>query len=387
MAAPAGLKRIRMRSVLHLIETGGPGGAESVFLELASRLRIDPLHPIPVVSRDGWLAGQLRRRGLEPVILAGQGSLNIRYLRSLTRLIRDNGTELVIAHLFGAAIYASLAGLLTRTPVISVLHGQSDISAGERFAAAKRWLLARGTDKTVFVSAALQNDLHPLLKIPRQQCAVIENGIDMSRYQGAAPAGLRGTLGLPAATVLIGAIGNLRRAKGYETLLRAAQPVCAARSDTHFVIAGDTDGGLFPELQRLQGQLGLTGRVHFLGLRSDVPAILADLDLFVLSSHTEGFSLALVEAMASGRPVIATRSGGPERIIATPQAGVLVPPRDPAALAAEISRLLENEVLRNELAAAARAAVIERFSSERMVSDYHQLSTSLLRRSAGQPPG
>jgi glycosyltransferase involved in cell wall biosynthesis len=367
-----------MSSVLHLIETGGPGGAESVFLELASRLRIDASRDLPVVSRDGWLAAQLRHRGLEPVILSGQGSLNLRYLQQLAQLIRANGTKLVIAHLFGAAVYASLAGLLTRTPVISILHGQSDISAGERFAGAKRWLLARGTARTVFVSAALQNDLHPLLKIPAHRCAVIENGIDMSRYSGVTPAGLRSALGLPGTAVLVGSIGNLRRAKGYETLLNAAQAVCAASPDIHFVIAGDTEGGLFPELQQLRAQLSLADRVHFLGLRSDVAAILADVDLFVLSSHTEGFSLALVEAMASGRAVIATRSGGPERIINTPQAGILVPSGNPQALATEIRRLLADGTLRNQLAAAARAAVIERFSSERMVSDYRRLAAEVI---------
>src|ERR1700755_3242374 len=95
-----------MPSVVHLIETGGPGAAKGVFLELASRLRLDSLRDIPVVSRDGWLAQQLRARGLEPVILAGQGSLNVRYLRQLMRLMRENRTHVVIAHLFGAAVYA-----------------------------------------------------------------------------------------------------------------------------------------------------------------------------------------------------------------------------------------------------------------------------------------
>lgn len=367
-----------MPSILHLIETGGPGGAEQVFLELASRLRIEPLRNIPLVGRDGFLAERLRQRGLEPIVIPAQGSLNLRYLRQLTQLIRQNDARLVVAHLFGAAVYASVASLLTRVPTISVLHGQSDISGQERFAAAKRWLLAHGTAATVFVSAALETDLKPRLNLPPQRCAVIENGIDPERYGRGSRAGLRAELNLPSSAVLIGAVGNLRRAKGYETLLRAAQRVCTAYPDAHFIIAGDTEGGLLPELDRLRNELQLSDRVHFLGLRSDVPAVLADFDLYVLSSHTEGFSIALVEAMASGLPVIATRSGGPERIIEAGRTGILVSPGDPHSLATQIQQLLSDEPLRKQLGATARTAVAERFSSERMVSDYQRLATRLI---------
>lgn len=367
-----------MPAILHLIETGGPGGAEHVFLELASRLRLEPLRNLAVVGRDGWLADRLRERGLAPIVISAQGSLNLRYLRRLVSLIKEHDARLVVAHLFGAAIYASLASLLTRVPTISILHGQSDISGSERFITAKRWLLARGSAATVFVSSALQNDLQPHLKFPPQRSVVIENGIDLSRYRDdGLSAGLRAALSLPPSAVLIGAIGNLRRAKGYETLLQAAQLVCGAHPDIHFVIAGDTNGGLLPELERLRAELALSDRVHFLGLRSDVPAVLADLDLYVLSSYTEGFSLALVEAMASGLPVIATRSGGPERIIDADRTGLLVAPRDPQSLAARIQHLLADEALRKQLGAAAKEAVTQRFSSERMVSDYHRLAASL----------
>ncbi len=366
-----------MPSILHLIETGGPGGAEHVFLELTSQLRVEPLRNIPLVGREGWLADRLRQRGLEPIVIPAQGSLNLTYLRRLVRVIRENDARLVVAHLFGAAVYASIASLLTRVPVVSILHGQSDVSGKERFAGIKRWLLAHGTATTVFVSSALKNDLQPRLRLPAERCAVIENGVDFSRYRPGISAGLRAELGLPSAAVLVGAVGNIRRAKGYETLLQAAQVVCASHPDTHFVIAGDTGGGLFPELQRLLEKLALGGRVHFLGLRSDVPAVLADFDLYVLSSYTEGFSLALVEAMASGLPVIATRSGGPEQIVEEGRTGLLVPPRDAPALAAEIQHLLADEAIRTGLATAAREAVTQRFGSERMLSNYHRLALEL----------
>jgi glycosyltransferase involved in cell wall biosynthesis len=369
-----------MGAVLHLIETGGPGGAESVFLELARGLNVNGLRNIAAVGRDGWLAGQARQRGLDTLIVPAQGSLNFGYLTTLTSLVRKQDVRLVIAHLFGAAIYSSLASLLTRVPVISVLHGQSDVSSSERLAGLKHWVLAHGSARVVFVSAALRDELAPRLHLPLQKCAVIENGIDMSRYRGAAAANLRTSLGLPADAVLVGAVGNLRPAKSYETLLRAAREVCEQHPRVHFVIAGDTSGGLMPKLAELQGTLGLAGRLHFLGLRSDVPAILSELDVFVLSSKTEGFSLALVEALASGRAAVATRSGGPETIIEPEKTGLLVPPEDPAALAAALERVLTDEALRLRLAAAARTAMTQRFSSERMIADYEQLGRALTGR-------
>ena len=139
------------------------------------------------------------------------------------------------------------------------------------------------------------------------------------------------------------------------------------------------EGGLLPELQRLQAELGLQGRVHFLGSRNDVPAVLLDLDLFVLSSYTEGFSLALVEAMATGLATIATKSGGPEGIVDADATGILVPPRDPQALAEAIRRALNDQTLRRCLGSAAKAAVTYRFSSERMLAAYRELAISLLK--------
>ena len=366
-----------MGAVLHLIETGGPGGAESVFLELARGLNVNGLNNIAAVGRDGWLAQQVRHRGLEPVVLPAQGSLNFTYLGKLTGLKRQHDVRLVIAHLFGAAIYGSLASLITGVPVVSVLHGQSDVSNKERLAGLKHWILARGSARVVFVSDALRDELAPRLRLPAKKCVVIENGIDMSRYQGTEPANLRGSLGLPPTATLVGAVGNLRPAKNYETLLQAARTVCEHHPHVHFVIAGDTSGGLLPQLSQLQTSLGLDRRVHFLGLRSDVPAVLNELDLYVLSSKTEGFSLALVEAMASGKAAIATRSGGPETIIESEQTGLLVPPQDPPAMAAAIERLLIDPDLRARLAAAARGAMTRRYSSERMIADYARLGASL----------
>jgi glycosyltransferase involved in cell wall biosynthesis len=375
--AEADLSKI-MSSILHLIETGGPGGAEKVFLDVATRLRVGELRNEVAVGREGWLAEEARRRGLQPAILPAQGSLNADYLKQLVRLIRRQDARVVIAHLFGAAVYGSLAGLLTGVPVISVLHGQSDIAERERFAALKRWIVARGSRHVVFVSQALRDFLQARLVLPADKATVIENGIDTAFMTPADGESVRTALDFPGGTFLVGSVGNVRPAKGYETLLRGAQIVRAQRPQVRFAIAGDTSGSLYPQLERLRDSLGLSDTVRFLGLRRDVSQVLAALDLFVLSSDTEGFSLALVEAMASGRCVVATRSGGPEALVEHGRTGLLVPPRDPAALAQTIISLVDDAPRRAQLAAAARQAVTERFDNARMIGDYARLVSSVL---------
>lgn len=366
-----------MTSILHLIETGGPGGAEKVFLELATNMKIPGHHSIAAVGRDGWLADQARSRGLNPLIFPSQGSVNLKYFNLIRKTARENNTRLIVAHLFGAAVYASMVGVVARIPVVSVLHGQSDIAKRERFSGLKRAVVAHGSRRVVFVSDGLKHDLQPILKLPESRCTVIENGIDMTKLLPPDGGKLKASLGLPAGALLIGAIGNLRRAKGYETLLQAAAVTCERLPGAHFIVAGDTSGGLLLSLEELRHSLKLDGRFHFMGLRSDVPEILAGLDVFVSSSYTEGFSLALVEAMAAGKAAVATRSGGPERILAHERTGLLVPTRDAQALADAILRLADSS-LRNELGIAAKAAMTTRYSSARMLADYHALASTLL---------
>lgn len=367
-----------MAAILHLIETGGPGGAERVCLEIASRLQVPGMHNEIAVGREGWLAKEARLRGFNPAVLPSQGSLNLPYLNQLVSLLRRHDVRVVIAHLFGAAVYASLAGLLAGVPVISVLHGQSDIAAQERFSRLKRWVVSMGSARIVFVSGALRDDLQLRLNLPVRKIAVIENGIASSFWRPTSGANVRAELEVQPSTVLIGSVGNIRPAKGYETLLQAAQIVCTRRPDVQFVVAGDTSGDLFPRLEEMRASLGLSDHLRFLGSRDDIAQLLASLDIFVLSSDTEGFSLALVEAMVCRCAVIATRSGGPESLISHGQTGLLVPRSDPLALAQAILALVDDRAMRMQLAAGARGAITERFDSGRMVSDYTRLVCSLV---------
>jgi glycosyltransferase involved in cell wall biosynthesis len=361
-----------MISVLHLIDTGGPGGAETVFFHCVTRLDPARFACTAVIDNDNWLAQQVRAGGHEPLIESAQGSFNIGYLRRIAAIARSAKADVICAHLYGSAIYASAVGMLTGIPVISVFHGGADIASHDRFTSLKTSIIRRGSHRAVFVSQSLRDELRGILKIPDSRATIIANGIDTDAFRPGRDDSIRSALQLPSTAVVVGAIGNIRPAKDYGNLMHAAR-VLLDRSDRfRFVIAGQYGGPLADDLMRLRAHLGLEERVFFLGLRSDVATVLHNLDLFVLSSRSEGFSIACVEAMACGIPVVATRCGGPEEILDA-RSGILVAPEDPLALADAIDRVAQSPELARELSQAALARAHREFSLETMLSRYEAL--------------
>lgn len=361
-----------MIRVLHMIDTGGPGGAETVFLHAATRLDPKRFESVAAVGGMGWLAEQLRGRGLTPQIVPAKGAFNVRYLTALLRIARHHETDLILAHLYGSTVYASLVGALLSIPVVSVLHGQSDVPDAERLSSLKAALVRRGCRKVVFVSERLEQHFRPQFRLTASQCAVIPNGVDTELFRPAKDRSLRAELGLADDTALVGAIGNIRKPKAYDVLLRAARILVDRSQRFHLAIAGDCDNALGRNLEHLKRELHIEDRVTFLGLRPDVPRILNNLDVFVLSSRTEGFSIACIEAMACGAPVVATRSGGPEQIL-DGEAGLLVPIGDPESLALAIERVISSKDFAATLTTRATKRVHEQYSLATMLSRYEAL--------------
>jgi glycosyltransferase involved in cell wall biosynthesis len=367
-------------SVMHLIDTGGPGGAETVFLQIATGLDPTRFRSAAVVGENGWLPEQLENRSLVPHILAAKGSFKAGYFRALRRLVRHLKVDVIVAHLYGSAIYASLLGRITCVPVVSVLHGQSDVadSDSDRLASLRSAIVRKGSRKVVFVSENLKKHLGPRLRLLESQCAVIPNGVDVEVFHPCRDRTLRSELALADDVILVGAIGNVRAPKAYDVLLRAARMLLDRSQRFHFIIAGDCSNALGRELVELNRSLGIEQQVSFLGLRGDVARILRNLDAFVLSSRTEGFSIACIEAMACGIPVIATRSGGPEEILKG-GAGILVPTGDAEAIAQAVDDVTSSKGLTEALTTMALKRVRQQYSLERMVSQYESLLESLIR--------
>lgn len=366
-----------MKTILHIIDTTGPGGAETVFIDLATQLPKDKYRPVVVIRGKGWVYEELCRRGVEAIVLDAKGSFNWRYLRELIRLIRDEKVDLIQSHLLGANVYSSLAGLLTRTPVVATFHGSVDIGDKERLKGLKFAAMNVGAQCVVAVSDSLRRDLISRTPIKADKIKVIYNGIKTADFQRPHSDALRQQFGWGGDDIIVGSLGNIRTAKGYDMLLRAASLLKSSPTPFRFVIAGQGKPGLYDRLLELRAELGLEEAVQFIGFNDDPPGFLANLDLFLLSSTSEGFSLATIQAMASGVPVIVTRSGGPEEIVTHSENGWMVEAGSPEAIAAALEVLANDPALCQQLAIAGRAHALAAFDIEAMLASYEKIYAGL----------
>ena len=216
---------------------------------------------------------------------------------------------------------------------------------------------------------------------------MIRNGLDLARFTpGSDASSLRRELGLPDGVPLIAMLSRLSRLKGVEDFLDAAATVAARFKEARFLVIGgniNPDGsGYRRELEERAARLGLQQRVLFTGFRLDVPRLLSAVTMSVLPSLSEGLSNTILESMAAGAPVVATRVGGSAEALEDGVDGLLVPPRDPAALSRAITWVLEHPEAARELGRRARARVAEEFSLQRMIRETECLYARLLERPA-----
>jgi glycosyltransferase involved in cell wall biosynthesis len=303
----------------------------------------------------GVNAERLRNDGV-PVIDLGARNLRDRAaFRRLLEIIRTREIDLVHAHLTYSSIWSAIATRLTRVPSFASLHVaptatralhdsvRHRISVGLRdrlmIALMNRW-----STGVVAVSGALRDD-YLARGLKKEKVRVVHNGVELERFARSreeSRARLAAELGLDPGTPVVVTVSVLRPAKGIEVLLDAVRAV----PNANFVIIGD--GPKRAEWEALAGSLGIASRIRWAGYRTDVDALLAGCDLFVLPSFDDAFPTVLLEAMGAGLPVVATRVGGIPEIVTEGVTGRLVPPGDAPALAAAIAALIgdREELLR-----------------------------------------
>lgn len=360
-------------NVLHLINTAGPGGAETVYLSIVRGLDRERWRPVAVLPNPEWLSDQLSEVGVEPLFARSRHPCDAGYLRRLARIVREHRVDLIHSHLFGPSVTGSLLGIRFRVPVVCTVHGEGDIDPRERYRALKFAILNRGASRVVFVSDSLRRHFLRAGPLREELTTVIPNGIDAATFSGGPDPSLRAQLGIGPDEFLVGAVGNVREAKAYDVLLCAAALLKARHAGFRFVVIGQAQGEVYGQLLRLRERLGLESDVHFTGFRDDVHRALAALDLYLITSRHEGFSLSTVQAMASGLPVVATRCGGPEEILGDGRTGILVDPGAPAQVAGAIERLRRDSAERRRLGANARREAVSRFSVEAQLRGYERL--------------
>ncbi len=358
----------KIRVVLMITELR-PAGAERVVFELATRLdrtRFEP-HVLALWSMggvDGPFAQHLRSRGVHVHMLRVGSKLDLTRVPPLVQLLRRIGPHILHSHLFHANLVARLVARLVRWPRVIATH-----HVVERRRLGPRFLLDRSTarldDRTVAVSEAVARFAKDVCGA--RAVSVVPNGVDLAPLRDAKPAD-----DLAGRKKLVGALGRLDPQKGHDLLLRAWPQVLARHPDASLVIAGE--GLMRGDLERLIRKLGVERSVSLHGHRSDVPRFLSALEVFCMPSRWEGFGLALVEALACGKPSVVSDVDSLPEVLG--DAGLLVPTEDPDALARAVAGLLDDPARRADLASRARARA-EVFSVEKMVAAYERLYEEL----------
>lgn len=350
------------------------GGAETFVRLAAPRLRkLGWDLRLITLSGGGYLVEELRHEGV-PLIELGVNALKDFWaVFKLLRLWQVDKPRLLHTHLYHAGILGRLAGSLMGIRPIIVQQAGPELQRSKARAALDR-LTSPLVSQYVTTCQAVKGILQSRERIPAEKIAVIPNGIVTEDYQHppARPEGFP-----PAArSPVLGVVGRLSPEKGHFLLLEALSILRQQRISFHAVIIGD--GALKDELAQKTKALHLEDAVFWVGAQVNLPAWLPCFDLFVLPSHWEGISLALLEAMAAGLPAVATSVGGNPEVIENGETGLLVSSCDPQRLAEAIGKLIENPALRLEMGRAAQIRCQERFHIEAIVQRIDALYRRLL---------
>lgn len=329
------------RPVTHFVENLERGGLERTVIDLV-RTQVARGQRCQVVClfQRGALAGELDALGV-PVLACGKRrGLDLRALARARRHVVAHGSRILHTHNAAAHYHAVLATLGLGLRTINTRHGMGALDAASRRERLYRLSLRR-TGAVATVCEAARRELERSGWPHATDLVAVPNGIDIERFAARDERvrdRLAATLGLPPQTRLVGTVGRLNRVKDHAGLLQAFARLRDAAPDVALVVVGD--GELRGELAALAAAPGLAGRVHLLGDRGDVAELLRAFDLFVMSSRSEGYSIALLEACASALPIVATAVGGNAEIVHAGENGLLVPPGDPSALADALRAVL-----------------------------------------------
>ena len=353
------------------------GGAETLLVNLVRRMDRRRFAPeICCLKARGQLGDSLS--GKLPIFEKMlTNKFDVRVLGRLRRLLRRRRIDAVVTVGAGDKMFwGRLAARLAGVPVVAAaLHSTGWPDGVGRL----NRLLTPLTDAFIGVAAAHGRHLVKQERFPAERVYVIPNGIDVNRFRPRlAAAALRRELGLAEGVPVAGIVAALRPEKNHEMFLRVAARVCWELPEARFLIVGD--GPRRQLLEQLAGELQIGGAVRFVGIRPDVPELLSLMDVVLLTSHVEANPVSILEALAVGRPVVATRVGSVAEMVLDGETGYLVEPADEAAMAGRVVELFGSPQQGAALGAAGREHVVAHGSLERMVEGYEKLLAELYGR-------
>jgi glycosyltransferase involved in cell wall biosynthesis len=378
--------------IAHLVIAGDVAGGQIVALRLLRAARAAGHDVLVVAPKPGPFVDLVRADGVQVELIDVNRLFRADGAWRLLRLLRRERPDVLHTHTAVAAnVISRIAGRLTGVSVVAHMHIENHFRPNRflrtTYRALDNWS-ARLCEAILVVSddtrRAFVDQGYPV-----ELLETIHNGIDLDELEPGG-GGVREQLGVPEGATLIGEVGRLCDVKGQRELIDATALLRDGGHDAHVVLVGEDleqAGEYRAQLERQARELGVDDRVVFAGYRDDVPAVLDALDLFVLPSWIEGLPLVLLEAMAHRRPVVATPVGGTPELVVDGETGILVPPRDPAALAGAIAELLDDDRRRIAYGEAGFRRVAERFSAhemERRVLEAYDRVAARRGRSSGE---
>ena len=374
------LRRLRVLSLLD--SPTDQGGAERFALGLASHLPRDRFEPWVCSTRFATpeASEALADAGISNIALRRTGKLDIHRFSGLVMLLRRGRFDVLHAHMFGSNVWGTVLGNLCGVRVVIAHEHNWSYNGKIMRRMIDHHLIGRYATRIVAVSESNRTRMIQLESIPAEKILVLPTAYIPHTVTD--PTDIRAELGLAPDARVITVAATLRVEKALEVMIRAMAQVVQRFEDAHLVIAGDG-----PQREVLEAQaasVGMTTHVHFLGERRDVTPILQTVDVGALSSDWEGMPLFVLECMATGTPVVVTDVGGLPELVEHDRTGLVVPPRDPAALARALIALLEDPELRRRLATAA-AQHVDAFSIEHVAQRFAGLYEQLVRDAAPEP--
>ena len=356
--------------VLHVMQVAG---AEVLVAETIRRLGAKIRPVILCLDGIGALGEQMQNEGYPVVVLGRRPGLDLTLPRRIATVVDSFALDVLHAHQYTPFFYSALAKPFLRQPVHLMFteHGRHfpDVVSSRR-RLVNRYALSRLADEVNGVSQFSVDSLARVDGFDGRAMEVIPNGIDLWRYRNGTRSEAKARVGLDVTRRHVACVARFHPIKDHAMLLHAFKEVADRVADVDLVLAGD--GPLRAELTALVEELGIVSRVHFLGVRGDVPDVLRAADIFALTSIAEAASITLLEAMASELPVVVTDVGGNPEIVDHGVHGLRVPRGDASGAAAALITLLADDALAHRLGDAARARVVERYQLDTTVQTYYE---------------
>ena len=355
-------------NLLEIIGNAVVGGMETYVANLIRRLPPERFRVTCLCPFESRFTAELRELGCKVLIVPITDDPTWESIQVAVTVVRTHAISLIHAHLANAHILAGLTGKITSVPVLATVHGRQmpmlDLEI-HRMAETHLSVVCQTAHLHALAMGVRSDRLH-----------LIPNGVDSAAVRsGAKSPWLHALLQLPVETPLVGYVGRLSWEKGPDVFLRMAWAARQTRPDLHFVLVGE--GPIMQLMQETSAALGLQGFVHFAGQQSAMAEVYASLDLMVMSSHSEGMPLALLEAMAAGLATVSTRVGGVGEIVVVGTTGLVVNAADHEAMARAVVNLMKQPQLRATMGAAARQRVERHFSLQKTVVSLADLLSSL----------